>query len=136
VIADDDAAFNVDQSRTGETAVRAHRQHDGVGFIIDRDPGRAWPFVDGVTVRVVDEFAAAADCNAAFPKAQGSDGSGIFIKAAEDYAGFAWSGEFFFSFWGETDQILEAGHKAFAHATRGRSAQFETTARGDGGGIV
>ena len=136
MIADDDAAFNVDQSRTGETAVRAHRQHDGVGFIIDRDPDRAWRFVDGVTVRVVDEFAAAADCNAAFPKAQGSDGGGIFIKAAEDYAGFAWSGEFFLGFRAEAHHVHEAGHKALAHAADRRAAKFETTARGDGGGIV
>src|SRR5207249_3792435 len=70
------------------------------------------------------------------PKAQGSDGSGIFIEPAEHYAGFAWSGEFFFSFWGETDQILEAGHKAFAHTTGGRAAQFETTPCSHGGGVV
>ena len=136
MIADDDVAFNIDQTRTGESAVRAHRQHNWIRFIIDRDPDRARPFVDGVVVRVVNEFAAAADSNAAFTEPQGGHSGGVFIDPAEDHAGFARACEFFLGFGAETDQVHEAGFKALAHAADRGAAEFQAAPGSDGCRIV
>ncbi|MDT7813984.1 MAG: hypothetical protein QOJ42_3900 [Acidobacteriaceae bacterium] len=87
-------------------------------------------------VAVGDQLAAAIDRDAALVEAEAGSSGGIFIESAEDYAGSAGSHERFLRFVTETDQVHEAGHEAFAHASDVASAQFEAAAGGDGGGIV
>ncbi len=103
MITSDDEAFYVDQAGTNQFAVWAHRQHDRARCVIDRDPGRARPLVDGVAVVVVDELAAAINENSIFAKAERSNNGGVFVDPAEDYAGPARSYEFFLGFGSKAD---------------------------------